>query len=468
MRQSNQIDLRNAAGARTITITPGNSAVYQFNAQKSRIGAGGGGRGLYNYVRGIVLTVVANITQPGSGSAAIPSDQIFGALGSFNLNTPLFGTLIDPNVVQNGNIAKHMLEFFQMGYKRPSVDRPFVSAAAATYNVNFEIYIPFSQGWNEWGDQFAQWLGWFDTAQLEIFCSNSADPFSQLQLNSGTTPATLNSVQLSATLDMIPFGNIVIPPVVALRKYYQAASASSNGPQLIGVGNNGALQGTDDMARLMAMLFAHNAGGITGSGQASDIATLTLPWRDQQQTLEMAGFFSRFLRDCKMQQYGGTAVSATAPIAQTFDNPEPYPISTGPAGQTVPGQDNTVALNHGARYTPLVWPSPGQKISHMQRVKGNYPLDMTFNANQTNQFNIYTFEIKQWSSGKCAEMLAAMGVDPTKVQLVPMFGMKNVKMGQTSTGQPVVVGQVNAKKTFCLPRGVRVIPATTAAATASS
>jgi hypothetical protein len=458
MRQSNQIDLRNAAGARTITITPGNSATYQFNAQQSRIGAGGGGKGLYNYVRGIFIKIQVALTQPGSGSAAIPGDLLYGALGSFNLNTPLFGTMIDPNVIQNGNIAKHLMEFVGLGYRRAGVDVPYVPAAAGAYSPIIELYIPISQGWNQWEDQFAHWLGWFDTATLEIFANNNADPFSQLQINGGTTPATLNSVTISATLDMVPWGEVIIPPVCAWRKYYQAASSASNGPQLMGVGNNGALQGTDDMARLVWMCFAHNAGGFSGSGTADQIATLTLPWRDQPQTLIMDGFFARFLRDCKMQQWGGSGVSATAPIAQNFDYPEPYSL-----GGTSPGVGSGPLANIGARYTPLVWPTKFQKISHQQRVKGNYPLDMTFNTNQTGQFSIYTLEEKQYSIAKCSEMLAAMGIDPTSVQLVPKLGMKNVKVGAVATtGAPVVVGKVDSKKTFCFPRGVVAVSATPA------
>lgn len=454
-RQSNQIDLRNAAGARTVTLTPNQSVQYQFNSQQSRIGAGGGGKGLYNYVKGIWIKLLIDVTQPGTGSPAyIPSDLLYGALGSTNLNTPLFGTMVDPNVVSDGHVFKHILEFFQCGYKRGSIDAPGIPAAAGEYTRNIEFYLPFSQGWNPWPDQFAHWLGWFDTAQLELFCNPSADPFAQLQLNPATTPATLNNITVSAKLDVIPFGSVVIPPVVALRKYYQAASASSNGPQLIGVGNNGALQGTDDMARLVSMVFAHNAGGIVGSGTADQIATLTLPWRDQAQTLELDGMFERFLMDAKMQQWGGTGVSATAPVAQIFDTPEPY--SLGAANN--PGITGAAPNSSAARYTPIVWPAKGQLVSHQQRVKGNYPLDMTFNANQTNQFNVYNLEMKQYSIAKVSEMLAAMGIDPTAVSLYPLFGMKNVRFGNTNSGTPVAVGSVNAKKTFCLPRGVAVNP----------
>ena len=163
-----------------------------------------------------------------------------------------------------------------------------------------------------------------------------------------------------------------------------------------------------------------------------------------------------------MQQWGGTAVSATAPIAQTFDTPEPYAL-----GLPNPGTASGPLASASARYTPLVWPTPAQKISHQQRVKGNYPLDMTFNANQTGQFSIYTLEEKQYSIAKCSEMLAAMGIDPTSVQLVPKLGMKNVKVGAVaSTGQTVVVGKVDSKKTFCFPRGV-VTAASTASAASS-
>jgi len=460
MRQSNHIDLRNAAGDREIDLTgAGQSAVFQFNAQQSRIGAGGSGRGMYNYIRGIAIQAEINLTQPADGGL-ITYDQILGAIGAINLNTPLFGTLIDPNVVQNGILAKHLLEYFCGPRLTAGLNRPIVPAAAATYDVFAELYLPFSQnGWNEWGDQFAMWLGWLDTAQLEIFFNSSADPFAQLQTEDGVTPATLNSVKLRASLDMVPFGKVVIPPVVALRKYYQPASAGSNGPTLIGVGNNGALQGTDDMSRLLMMAFAHNAGGFTGSGTADEISTLTLPWRDQAQTLNIYALFQRFLADRHDQQYGGTAVSASAPIAQQFDYPEPYGLIAGPVTDAQP-------LNNAkARYTPLVWPQKFQMISHLQRVKGNYPLDMTFSADQASQFNIYTLEIKQWSAGKAAEMLAAMNINPQTVSLVPLFGDKNVRFGKTQTGTPVVTGQVSAKKTFCLPRGI-VLNTAAASATA--
>src|SRR5690348_10178375 len=176
MRQTNQIDLRNAAGDRAIKIVPGDSAVYQFNAQQSRIGAGGGGKGMYNNIRGIAIQAAIELTQPHTGSCAITSDILLAALGAFTLSPPLFGAMLAPAVIRNGILARHLLEYFCGDGDHPGLDRPVVPATADLHETVYaELYLPFSQGWNQWGDDFSFWLGWFDTAQLEIFANSSSD-----------------------------------------------------------------------------------------------------------------------------------------------------------------------------------------------------------------------------------------------------------------------------------------------------
>lgn len=97
-----------------------------------------------------------------------------------------------------------------------------------------------------------------------------------------------------------------------------------------------------------------------------------------------------------------------------------------------------------ARFTPLVWPTMGQKISQMQRVKGNYPLDgMTFSAPQSNVFRVYTLEHKQFSLTKVAEMVTSMGIDPGKAVVIPKTGMKNNR-------------PISADKAWGFPRSVGV------------
>lgn len=420
MRQSNQIDLRSAGGNKALTVTPGNSAMYQFNAQQSRIGASGGGRGLYNCVRGISLSYLMTVVRSSGGTTVIYPDQFPRCIKSINWSTPMFGTLIDPNVV-NGMVAKHILEYFD-GYRRWGIDRQPIPGADATYTRVGEIYLPLRRRWNDNPDHFAKWLGWLDESTLELYVEDAAQPF-------GMSGVTITSVVFQAKLDMIPRGELIIPPVVALRKYEQAAAAGTNGPQLVGVGGAGTLQGTDDTARLATMLYSHQAGGFTGSGTADQISSVTLGWRDQIQTTLPEGFFERFLASGYNQRQ---AIQTGIDI---FDMSAPYTMPNTPA--------TGARLNDaGARFTPFVWPELGCQISYFQKVKGNYPIDIVFGATQSGQMKVYTEEVKQYSLQKCSEMIAAAGIDPTTVELVPKLAKKNVK--------PVQEG-----KLFGLPRGIQ-------------
>jgi hypothetical protein len=410
-RQSNQIDLRTQGGVRTNTVTPSNSVQFIFDPQQARIGASGSSTGLYNCVRGIILQCNLTVVRSSAGTTAIHADQFARSLSSIGLTSPMFGTLIDP-AITDGNIAQHILEWHGTGYRRPSVNRQPIPGTDGTYTRYFELYLPIGQGWNPNPDHFDMWLGWLDNSILEIFVSNAVSPF-------GISGATITNVAISAVLDMVPWPEIIIPPYVVLRKYEQAAGAGSNGPKLQNVGDAGALQGTDDGARLVAMLFSHQSAGFIGSGTADQIATVQLPWRDQAQTYFSGLMFERYLRTSKLTNLG---LSTTAPTMTDFyDISEPYPMP-GTASSLSSG-----ALNDPtARYTPLVWPERDAKISQQQKVKGNYPLDgITFSSPQSNVFRVYTLELKQWSKTKVAEMLAAMGVNPNAVMLVPKYGMKN-------------------------------------------
>jgi hypothetical protein len=421
MRNSNQIDLRTPAGVRNVTVTPGNSVQYVFDAQQSRIGASGTKPGLYNYVTGIMISVLMTVVRSSGGTTVIYPDQFPRALSSIGLTSPMFGNLLDPTVV-NGMTAKHILEFFGQGYRRAGINRLPIPGADATYTRVFEIFVPFQERTNPWGHHFALWLGWLDEAMLEIFVDSTATPF-------GIAGVTITNCQFACAIKTLPFPELIIPPYKILRKYEQAASAASNGPKLTNVGDAGALQGADDGARLMDMLFSHQVGGFVGSGTADQLAAISIPWRDQAQSTLPQFFFERFLEESDQQQVG------TLTAIDNSDVREPYSM---PNGVATGNQLNDPT----AFYTPLVWGPKQGLISYYQKVKGNYPLDgITFNANQSNVFRVYTRELKQFSLSKVSEMLSAAGVDPSKVTLVPKLGKKNVK---------TVMGD----KVFCFPRGV--------------
>ncbi len=414
MRQSNQIDLRTQSGQRSVVVTPGNSVQYNINSEQARIG------GLFNYCRGIILNCFVSITRTtGSGATPIWADRFADSIKSINLNTPMDGTLIDPTVM-SGAVAKNLSNFVQNGYRYEGFFQDPILAASATSIKRFELYLPFAQKWNPWPDQFAKWLGWLNDGQLELIVNDATDPFGA----QGAGTDVINSVTFEAILDMVPWPEIVIPPHVVLRRYETPANASSNGPTLINVGTAGALQGVEDASRLVGMYFSHQVGGFIGSGTANQITNLTMPWRDQKQTLFMDAFFARWLQTTHQRPMHGQPTAGAA-ATDIFDTAVPYPMPNSAA-------DSGAAPNGGlnsanARFTPLVWPEIGTLVSYLQKVKGNYPIDMVFGASQSNVFRMFTHELKVVSADKCAEYLASMGVNPNAVTLVPKLGRKNVK-----------------------------------------
>lgn len=412
MRQGNQIDLTTSSGQRTVSVASTASVQFQANAQQSRIGASGNKAGMYNNVRAIMLQVELEVTRTdGSEAPIIYPDEFPRAISQIGLQCPMFGTLLDPNVV-TGMLAKHVLEYFGTGYQRPGVYRQPIPAGNGAYTRFFEIMIPFSQGWNINPDHFSIWLGWLDSAILEVFVADNAQqPF-------GLAGVTITGFNISAVLETVPWPEMVIPPYVNLRRYQQAAAAGSNGPILMNVGSAESLQGVDDGARLVAELFSHQAGGFTGSGTADEISQIQVGWRDQIQTNFASMYFERFIRDTRLSQLG---IDAATLAGGLYDNVPPYPMSANPL-------PTGSLADASARYTPLVWTPKLGKVSQIQKVKGNYPLDgINFSSPQSGQFTVYHLELKQWNKDRISSMLVQAGIDPGKVALVPKTGLKNNK-----------------------------------------
>lgn len=423
-RDTNQIDLRTQAGVRTNTVTPGNSVQLTFDPQQARIGTGPNGPSLYNCIRSIVIQGALTVVRATGGTTPVYPDDFPRALKSIGLTCPMFGTLIDPSVV-NGIVAKELIEYPALGYNRAGLSRLAIPGTDGTYTRNFELELPFAQQWNSDPDQWDMWLGWLNEGILEIFVNDAANPFG---VSAGVT---ITNVALSVSLKMVPWPELIIPPVINFRRYEIAAGAGSNGPKLTNVGDAGALQGVDDAARLDGMFFSHQVGGFIGSGTADQISAITIPWRDQAQTYFAGHFFERYLESARRMKVG----YLNSQISEVDDLTAPYAMSGAPLF-TGPLNDAS------ARYTPIVWRDLPSLISYIQKVKGNYPLDgMTFSSSQSNNFRVYTREIKQFSLTKCAEMVAAVGVDPKTVAIVPKLSKKNWK-------------KVDDSKTFCFPRSV--------------
>jgi hypothetical protein len=416
MRQSNQYDMKTTSGAISATLTA-NSAQAQFTqvAIPTRLGSGGAdGKGLYNCQRNLVLQIAMTVVRSTGGTTPITEDMLAQAIGSINYYSPVLGTLIDP-VTTSGIVAKTLSEYVMNGYKRSGANRLQIPGTDATYTRYLEISLPLRQMWNPWPDHFDLWTGWLDQAQLTVTAASNmtTGPFTDYG-GTALSGCTVTSMTITPVIVAVPVPELVVPPIVQLRRYNVAAGSS--GPNILGMGGDFGLQGMDDGSRLIGLWQAFNAFGYSGGGAAADVTAIQMKWREQYQSLNPWGFWARYYETITTylnEVAGTTAVSMD----------EAHPFGTGVlSSQTIPLA--TAGLGANAYVLPLVWPEKQSLVSYYQKIKGNYSVDETFSTSQSGSFNMYAMELKQIGPAKCAELLALAGINPNAVTLVPKMGRK--------------------------------------------
>ena len=442
MRGSNQYDMRNTAGGTSNTLTT-NSGQGQWTQTSipTRLGSGGAdGKGLYNCQRSLLLQVQLTVVRATGGTLPITEDMLAQAIGSVNYYSPVFGTLIDPNSTA-GIVAKTLSEYVMNGYKRTGANRLQIPGTDGTYTRYLEISLPLAQKWNPWSDQFDLWTGWLDQSQLTITASGTltTGPFTD-GANSALSGCTVSSMTITPLIVAVPVPELIIPPIVQMRKYTVAAGAQ--GPNILGMGGDFGLQGMEDGSRLIGLWQAFNAFGYAGGGVSGDVTAIQMKWREQYQSLNPWGFWARYYETITTylnEVAGTTAVSMDQahPFGTGVNNSTTLPAATTALGT------NPASANIGAAYVlPLVWPEKNALISYFQKIKGNYSVDETFANAQSGSFNMYALEMKQIGAAKCGELLALAGINPSAVKLVPKMGRKQ---------NPA---KVNPDKLWCLPRNI--------------
>jgi hypothetical protein len=434
MRSSNQYDLKTTSGATSVTLTA-NTSQGQFTQTSipTRLGSGGAdGKGLYNCQRSLILQIAMTVVRSTGGTTPITEDMLAQAIGQINYYSPVLGTLIDP-VTNSGIVAKTLSEYVMNGYKRSGANRLQVPGSDGTYTRYLELTLPLRQMWNPWADHFDLWTGWLDQSQLTITTASNmtTGPFTDFAGNA-LSGCTVTSMTITPIIVAVPIPELVIPPIVQLRKYTVAAGA--NGPNILGMGGDFGLQGMDDGSRLVGLWQGMNAFGYAGGGVSSDVSTVQMKWREQYQSLNPWGFWARYYETITTylnEVAGTTAVSMD----------QAHPFGTGVlSSATAPSA--TVGLGTNAYVLPLVWPEKQALISWFQKIKGNYSVDETFANAQSGSFNMYALEMKNIGDSKCGELLALAGINPASVKLVPKMGRKQ---------NPA---KVNPDKLWCLPRNI--------------
>ncbi len=419
-----QYDLTAQGGGKTVAITPSatapQTARFLFSGAPPRTGK------LWNLITAICIRVTTTFDQASSGGSAVYWDALYSMIASVRVNTKMFGDLFVQQFI-SGVVAKHIVEFLGNGYCYGSIARQVIPSTDGDTTVELDITLPISQYWNNKPNQFALWAGWFEGGFLDV---NFGISTAIATFSTGAVSKTPTTVY--AWINYHPSKELIIPSIPHWRQYYQAASG---GTRFLaqGVGNDGGLQGTIDGARLVAMYYLTSQLAMGGATTADNIVGIAMPWRDQEMTNNVDGFFRQYQSTCLRGHKaitGGWAAATAQPDASGHPYIMPAEV---PAG-----------LNDSEAYAfPFVAPVRGMDITKLQRVRGNYPTDFQFTTAVTSGTHIVMqLELKEFSDQKKAEMIIAAGLDPNKVNLKRKLYRKNVR------------APANSDMLFCIPQSV--------------
>ncbi len=414
-------DLSAPGGGKTVSITPSaasQNARFLLTGMPSRI------RDMWCLAKRFVVAVTVSINQPASGASVIYDDQIYRTIESLRLNCKMFGDLVVQSFT-SGVVAKHLMEFVGGGYAYSRPARLVLPTTDQASVCELQIAIPIEQKWNEFPEHFGLWNGWFEGGFLDVTIAPTT------AIAAVSTGATSETVSVRAWVEYDPSPELLIPPICHLRKYEMSA-VSANRLLLQGMGNDGGLQGTIDGARLVSMYMGMDQLGFGGPDGADNITGLSIPWRDVEDTDNIDAFFSKYFEI--LQGARGVAGGSVAASDNWDWGTHPYIQSATTNGR----------LNQSTAFLfPLAAPRRNQLISKLQKVRGNYPINLRFTTTPTSGSHIvYTQELKEFSLAKKGEMLMAAQIDPGSVDLVRKYGRKNVNTPAS-------------EKNFCIPEVVR-------------
>jgi hypothetical protein len=176
-----------------------------------------------------------------------------------------------------------------------------------------------------------------------------------------------------------------------------------------GVSVNGASQTIPDNGFYAA--FGGSGGMLFGS-TTNGLNRLDIPFRDQNSIDDVSAWLEAFLSDCNpIRMFNDIPVvaSATSDVSQW-----PFVDSPGLALVASKVQQTTQPslVSDLLDFFPLLWPSPGDKISDFQKVNG----DLTFTASQPNPpgsaiLNLFrTDEVCGFTPDKVMDLMERMGL----------------------------------------------------------
>lgn len=237
------------------------------------------------YLPVFLLTVLATLTQPGSGGTRIFWDQLPQALiSSVQLLNCWHGTPISNNYVTGQTL--NITEFYSNGFERAQRERPPYPGTSGAYPVEYVFALrPSVSALGNLELETSQLALLYQTGQLKI---NWADTSVINTLSNGAT-ITYTGARVDAVL--VPRNELVLGTPVETVLHQAVASSTSSAIQIKGFGTDTALNGCEAKGGVINLFELTSVNNQGGAFVAENVQNFSFPWRGQDRTDSVRAFF---------------------------------------------------------------------------------------------------------------------------------------------------------------------------------
>jgi hypothetical protein len=376
------LDLKVGGAAASASVTPGASSVgTSFSAPSLKQAVGTDN---YPLCRGIMTKNVVTLDQAASGGAALNYDGLFRINDSFNVNVPQIGLTHD-RAVFTGPVAKHIAEFFALGYKSCDNARAQISASDGDTVVTLYTFLPFTNECVEDPEGFWPWVGWL--RDMELTFSVAAATAIAAASTGAVSKATCT---LTAWLETYPTPQLVLPAISQWVKYTTNAASGQNLMLLQNVGLSGnGVPAVAEGSRLAALIEVMSPLGLGGASTGDLFTSFGCPELSQDQTPNIDGFLTSF--------------------KSMFSNTD----GSGDRLHTIAGSDtlNGSPFSSSLKFIPWRYMPINGRIEYLPKIRNSLTLNRGFTAAPTSGLHVViTNEIRELNADKQRELQAAAGV----------------------------------------------------------
>lgn len=379
--------------------------------------------GDFLYAKRIKFRTVLILTNNTEGAQVPPSyEAVAQAFGNVRAYSPFLGEVVPKSLNSVPILANHD-QYFANGFRPISRRRPqgasISSLGTTPYEFVFEI--PLERDYLDRAMDSCPWLPFFEGGTFEV----DLNPHTSLS-NYGWD---VTSATQTCTIDYYVDKQALIHSPIQSRLY----RVTTSGPEFVlkSVGAPNGLDGVISGSRLAVLSWLAKGATVNGltdvvgdngfyaafggsGGQAfgtNGLNRLDIPFRDQNSIDDVTAWLESFLSDCNpVRMFQNLNISST-----NLCDVDQWPFLDGATATqaiaaTIVGANQTL-VSDLLDFFPLIWVSPYDKISDMQKVNG----DLSFSASQPNPtgsiLNLFrTDEVCGFTPDKVMDLMDRMGL----------------------------------------------------------